>query len=209
MNRSRACGRIGTSMTNRSDAVILYVIRLAMKRIKYSLKFAFILIAILCIPSWWIGTTIQTHGFETRAQKELQKIAPDSLFERQFCGPVWLGRIGFRPEWMNRVWRVDLTGLIHQVEGPGDLPVNFTDADFSSSFVHLKKFKQLEELYLGGTLISDESSRNLEQTLSSLRNIRFVNLQETQLTSETVKMLEKQHPNVKMPYWHKIGPQKW
>ena len=55
MNRSRACGRFGTSMNNRPDAVILYVIRPNPHRAKmanFKIKHLFVLITMsaLFIP---------------------------------------------------------------------------------------------------------------------------------------------------------------
>ena len=53
MNRSRACGRIGTSMNNRPDAVILYVIPLEAS-LKFRLSTFLLIIACIGIGAGWI-----------------------------------------------------------------------------------------------------------------------------------------------------------
>jgi hypothetical protein len=171
-------------------------------KIRFSLRVLMLLMALATLPAWWVAHQRSEYLAEQRALERIKKQVPELAWDQNYYGPHWLGRLGYLPRWFYRVDVIDVTGM---VKGPNSgwnqskpYRYPFNDDDFAAIQKDLRQFKRLRSLYL---LMTKTTDRSLP-ALYEYEQLRFVNLQETAMTSREVKKLEQARPNLKVAFWH-------
>ena len=171
-----------------------------MQRFRFSIKTILVLVALVSVPCCWLGIAIHARDAELAAIDRITQQFPNASFESEYSGPDWAWRIGFRPDFMNRVQLADFTGIVGGKLTSGT-PV-FDDGNFADVSTDLQVFSNLQELYLLLTQISDDSRETLSSLIQSNKRIRFVNLQQCKMSSSCVRELEAMFPNVVFEFFH-------
>ena len=170
---------------------------------RYSLRALLMLIAACAIPCWWISSVRSNYLREQNAVSELKEICPSLAVVCRNEAPAWMHKMGIFPQWLNRVDIVDVTGTsygdrkVDHLSVPVD-PVFFGDSELAKMMPFLLEFGSLREVQLDYTKTSDRSA----DELAKLKSLKFLNLQDTKMTSKTVKALETRLPNTEIPFWH-------
>jgi hypothetical protein len=187
----------------RTSWILCLVQNMTTKRQRKGSTFRIVMLiaGLALIPPLWILANIREYRAELATVERIQKVAPDSVAVFQYRGPAWIAKIGFTPPWLTRVDDFDATGTIfgkNKRFAPEQIPFDFDDADLAAIKNDLKQLRHLNHLYLPWTKLTDESAPMLRE----FDSLRFMNLQQTAMTSAAVKQLEKDLPNTKIPFFH-------
>lgn len=118
-----------------------------------------------------------------------------SYFGRDYTGPSWLYRAGFRPDFLYRITEVSITsGEPGEIERIGDPPNPYrelNDETLATIAPEIQKFRYLSQLEIAETKITDASY----PVITRFSNVDFINLQGNRMSAEVISDLESGMPN--------------
>ena len=167
-------------------------------RFRFSTRMLLILIVISAFPCWWIGSEIHQYRAEQNALIHMREVNPrtNCLYENQT--PRLFSRIGIKPKWMDRVTRIDATGVCSGIPWE-DYPksqIEFDDNNLNEVLVDLKKFQELREICFQVTKLSDRSL----DALANFPEVETMYLNETDITNSGVEQLRLLMPSTKISH---------
>lgn len=153
-------------------------------------------------PLVWIGSGFVEHKLESQRVATLKKVEPHVVVRYENVAPEWLVRRKIAPGFLERVYGVDVTGVMYGARRNFSIPIEFGDAQIHEMMPALSGFRHLKKLYLPFTRTSD----TVVPDLAKLKSLDFLNLQQNGMTSVGVKRLEKLLPRAEIKSFHNRVP---
>lgn len=178
--------------TSRSDST-------KKRRLRFTLRAMLVLVLVASIPCWWVASLVSQFTVERKVAEKMAEINPRTYLLWENQTPEWIASLGVRPRWMDRIVRVDATGLSSGQLSLNEYPMaqtDFDDAKLSDVWDDLNQLECLREVYFQMTSISDKSL----DALASLTELEILNLQETNVTDVAAKELRAKLAETKV--WH-------
>lgn len=168
--------------------------------LRFSIRVLIFLIALFALPCWWLASEMAQYRKELAAIDHIREHAPHLYVEHRYCGPSWMWKVGFRPDWLQRVGSIDVTG---QTGGKNHnmFMFEFDDAAFAAIYDDLLVFEHLSELYLQFTKLTDASL----PALGTFSRVKFINLQQTQMTSAAVRDFDQDRTDIKVAFFYDLS----
>ena len=164
------------------------------RRLRFTTRTLLVLLLVSSLPCWWIASEMAQHRAEHAAVKHMRQINPRSSVVWESRTPDWLSKIGVKASWMDRVTRVDATGVTCGNLKWEDYPksqINFGDENLADIADDLKMLVNLREIHFQVTKLSDNSL----DIFASLPNIEMICLHETNVTDLGAKRLKSRMPS--------------
>jgi|GEM_PF-2838402 len=176
-------------------------------RFRFSVRLLLLMMAVCTLLAWWVAHQRSEYFAEQRMLARMKQHAPDLCWDQNYYGPGWLARLGYLPAWLHRVDAIDVTGMIYGPNRGWDqskpFPHSFDDEAMASIHPDLREFRRLRSLYLLMTKTTDKSL----PLIDDYENLKFLNIQQTAMSSRAVKRLEQARPGLKVGFWHHIDQQ--
>ena len=169
-------------------------------KLRFSVRTLLFLFFLSAIPCWWIACEVSEFQSQNAALVHMQKVNPSMRVTWKNKTPSWLSKIGIQPDWMNRITRLDATGVVCGQLRWKDYPkeqIEFDDKDFEQIFSDIEGLNDLREIYFQVTKLSDDSI----ELFSKLSNIEMLCLHETDVTNAGARELQQRMPSTEIAHY--------
>ena len=159
------------------------------RRVRFTVRALLILTILSAIPCWWISREMSQYQTEKQALARMQKVNPRMSVVWENQTPNWVAAIGIQPEWMNRIMRLDATGVTCGGLKWEDYPksqIEFDDDNLDEITNDINQLQGLREIYFQVTKLSDRSV----DFFATLDELQVLNLQETDVTPDGAQLLQ-------------------
>ena len=159
------------------------------RKLRFSVRTLLILVLIATVPCWWVASEVSEFTTEEQALRRMQEVNSrmSAVWENQT--PDWMKTIGIQPKWMNRIVRLDATGVTCgklKFEEYPKSQIEFRDEDLAEIADDIKQLDDLREIYFQVTHLSDKSI----DYFSTLKGLEILNLQATDVTPAGAEKLQ-------------------
>ena len=161
--------------------------------IRFGIRTLLVLTLIAALLFAWIA---QKRSEWANEQDSMNAISEHvSYFGRDYTGPSWLYRAGFRPEFFFRITEVSITsgepGKIERIGDPPNPYCELNDETLAKIAPEIQNFRYLSQLEIAETKITDTSY----PVISRFSNADYINLQGNRISDEVISDLESSMPN--------------
>ncbi|TWU31618.1 hypothetical protein Q31b_58730 [Novipirellula aureliae] len=168
------------------------------RRLRFSIRALLVLTFVCAFPFWWIASQLSARRSEVATVARIQAIVPDASIQYENMASPWMLKLGFRPDFTQRVYAVDVTGQTAGMNA-NKFAFEFDDDDLTAIAADLRSLRELQEVYLQFSKVTDQSLA----PLGTFESVRFLNLQQTAMSSDAVKTFASKHPGVKVAFFYK------
>ncbi|MBL8855391.1 MAG: hypothetical protein JNK57_15600, partial [Planctomycetaceae bacterium] len=81
------------------------------RKLRFNFRVLLFLSMLIAIPCWWVAHEISAFQSEKEAFARMQEVNPRMQVVWENQTPNWRSSIGIHPEWMDRIIRLDATGV--------------------------------------------------------------------------------------------------
>lgn len=159
------------------------------RKLRFTIRALLVLMVLSAIPCWWVTREMSEFQSEKNAFAHIQEVNPRMSAVWENKTPSLMTSIGIQPDWMNRIVRLDATGVTCGKLKWEDYPqaqIEFGDDELKLIADDIEQLQNLHEIYFQVTKLTDESI-NFFGTLTKLE---VLNLQETDITPNGAKVLQ-------------------
>ncbi len=160
-------------------------------KLRFNFRVLLVLSILVAIPFWWVAREIAEYEKEKASLARMQEVNPRMRVIWENQTPKWFSSIGIHPEWMNRIIRLDATGVtcggLEWKDYP-DSQIDFGDEELEQIIGDINSLHNLREICFQVTKLSDRSV----DYFATLRKLQYINLQVTDITMNGAQILKNQ-----------------